>query len=145
MDDHGFCIASANVHHSEFDDEIVVINTLAGCYYSLRGSAVDIWTLVEANASRAMMVESLAARYEGDLEAIIAAVDHCLAQLLEHELIRETAANSITLESIQIRPKQALPEPLVECFDDLRDLLLLDPVHEVSEAGWPRLSPDPAE
>jgi hypothetical protein len=145
MDDHGFCIASENVHYSEFDDEIVVINLLAGCYYSLRGSAVDIRMLVEANASRAMMTESLAARYEGDREAIIAAVDHCLAQLFEHGLIHETAGSSVTLESIPIRPKQALPEPLVECFDDLRDLLLLDPVHEVSEAGWPHLSPDPAE
>jgi hypothetical protein len=145
MEDRGFCIASENVHHSEFGDEIVVINTLAGCYYSLRGSAVDLWTLVEANASRAMMAESLAARYEADREAIIAAVDHCLTQLFGHALIHETAGANGPLESIPVRPKQALPEPLVECFDDLRDLLLLDPVHEVSEAGWPHVSPDPAD
>ena len=137
VNDHGFCIASANIHHDKFDDEIVVLDTLAGYYFSLRGSAIDIWLLVEANASRARMVESLAARFEGDREAIAAAVDHCLAQFFEHGLIRETEANSVTLESIRPGPKQAFPKPLVECFDDMRDLMLLDPVHEVSEAGWP--------
>ena len=144
VNDDGFCIASANIHHDKFDDEIVILDTLAGYYFSLRGSAIDIWLLVEANASRAMMVELLAARYEGDREVIIPAVDNCLTQLLEYGLIRKTEANSVTLESIPPGPKQALSKPLVECFDDMRDLMLLDPVHEVSEAGWPH-RPDPAE
>ena len=91
-----------------------------------------------------MMVESLAARYEGDREAIVAAVDYCLPQLLEHGIIRETEAKSVTLESIRPGPKPALPKPVVNCFEDMRDLIQLDPVHEVSEAGWPHIRPDPA-
>ena len=144
--DRGFRIASANVHYAEFDGEVVVINTLIGSYYSLRGSAIDIWSLIEANASRQMIVESLAARYDGDREAIAAAVDRCLAQLVEHALIGEAPANNGSLTSVQRNgPKQALPEPLIESVDDLRDLLVLDPVHDVSEAGWPQRGPDPAE
>ena len=27
--------------------------------------------------------------------------------------------------------------PVLDRFDDLRELLFLDPVHDVSEAGWP--------
>ena len=27
--------------------------------------------------------------------------------------------------------------PAVQKYDDLEDLLLLDPIHEVDEAGWP--------
>jgi hypothetical protein len=27
--------------------------------------------------------------------------------------------------------------PAIERFDDLADLLLLDPIHEVTEPGWP--------
>jgi hypothetical protein len=27
--------------------------------------------------------------------------------------------------------------PVLDRFDDLRDLLFLDPVHDVSDAGWP--------
>src|SRR6187200_2005903 len=101
VNDHGFGIASANIHHNKFHDEIIVLDTLGGCYFSLRGSAIDIWLLVEAGASRSMMVESLAARYEGDREAFVAAVDYCLPQLLEHGIIRETEAKSVTLESIR--------------------------------------------
>jgi hypothetical protein len=27
--------------------------------------------------------------------------------------------------------------PAIERFDDLEELLVLDPIHEVDEAGWP--------
>ena len=33
-----------------------------------------------------------------------------------------------------------LPEPRLEKFDDMQQLILLDPVHEIDEtAGWPRM------
>ena len=34
--------------------------------------------------------------------------------------------------------------PVLESHDDLQDLLLLDPVHEVTEAGWPHAAPSGA-
>ena len=136
--DHGYCIASANIHYAEFDNEVVVINTLAGCYYSLRGPAVDVWSLIVANASRPIIVDSLAARYDGSRETIIAAVDRCLAQLAEHGLIDEApAASSASGAAQSSGAKGAWSEPLIESFDDLHDLLMLDPVHDVSEVGWP--------
>ena len=32
--------------------------------------------------------------------------------------------------------------PIVESFDDLETLLLIDPIHEVDDAGWPLPAPD---
>lgn len=144
--DHRFGIVSANVHHAEFDDEIVVINTLVGCYYSLRGAAVDVWLLAEGSASRNMMVDALAARYDGAREEIAAAIDRCLAELTRHGLICVASAADGSVSPVTRNgPRRALPEPLIECFDDLRDLLVLDPIHEVSEAGWPQPLADRAE
>ena len=37
----------------------------------------------------------------------------------------------------------AYTEPSLSVFSDMQDLLLLDPIHDVSEAGWPM--PKPAE
>ena len=39
----------------------------------------------------------------------------------------------------------AFTEPVLEEFDDLKDLLLLDPVHDVAEAGWPVRMDDQSE
>jgi hypothetical protein len=32
-------------------------------------------------------------------------------------------------------------QPVLEKFTDMADLLLLDPIHEVGEAGWPQRAP----
>jgi hypothetical protein len=31
--------------------------------------------------------------------------------------------------------------PVLEVFADMRDLLLLDPIHDVAEVGWPTAKP----
>ena len=38
----------------------------------------------------------------------------------------------------------AWQEPTLDSFDDLQELLLLDPVHDVTEAGWPHRPDDQA-
>jgi hypothetical protein len=102
--------------------------------------------MAEGNASRRMMVDALTARYDGTRDEIAAAVDRCLAELARHGLVFETPAPKETPRPLpRNRPKQALPEPMIECFDDLKDLLVLDPIHEVSEAGWPQPLTDRAE
>ena len=40
-------------------------------------------------------------------------------------------------------PPRAPGDPMIESYDDMADLLLLDPVHEVGEQGWP-VKPDQA-
>jgi hypothetical protein len=45
--------------------------------------------------------------------------------------------------------RQPLPEPsgfeppVLEKFTDMQDLILLDPVHEVDERGWPHVPRNP--
>jgi hypothetical protein len=31
-------------------------------------------------------------------------------------------------------------EPTLEVFTDLQDLILVDPIHDASDLGWPRVS-----
>lgn len=134
-----FCVASKNVHSQKFDDEILIIETKSGLYFSLRGAAVDIWLHIEACATRSAIEVALLARYDGDTNAISAAVDRCLATLLEDGLIRPVSSSGANDMEID-RPidKQPFVEPLIERFTDMQNLLLLDPIHEVSEEGWPQ-------
>lgn len=32
--------------------------------------------------------------------------------------------------------------PVLEVFADMQDLLLLDPIHDIDEVGWPVARPD---
>ena len=56
--------ASANVHSKVFDDEVVVLDMKSGTYFSLRGAGVDIWRLIEENASCTGIVEALEGRFD---------------------------------------------------------------------------------
>jgi hypothetical protein len=137
--DQSLCVASKNVHSQKFDDEVIIIDTKSGLYFSLRGSAVDIWSQIETCATREAIAAALIARYDGDPDVIGAAVENCLADLMQGGLIREAPApgrNRADLASPTSR--RPFDEPLVERFTDMQNLLLLDPIHEVTEEGWPQ-------
>jgi hypothetical protein len=62
-------------------------------------------------------------------------------------LVRSDTPGSATLDpaTIEILRASANP-PTVEIFDDLADLILADPIHDVEEtAGWPVRKPIAAE
>ena len=67
--------ASANVHSKVFDDEVVVLDMKSGTYFSLRGAGVDIWRLIEENASCTGIVEALEGRFDASGSEIATAVD----------------------------------------------------------------------
>jgi hypothetical protein len=134
-----FGVASKNLHSQKFDDEILIIDTKSGLYFSLRGAAVDIWSQIEACATRSTIEAALRGRYNGDANSISVAVDRCLAELLRDGLIRAvTHSSENDLDIVSPTAKQPFSEPLIERFTDMQNLLLLDPIHEVSEEGWPR-------
>jgi hypothetical protein len=57
-------------------------------------------------------------------------------------LIREApAAGRNGAEVPSPASRRPFDEPLVERFTDMQNLLLLDPIHEVTEEGWPQQAP----
>jgi hypothetical protein len=131
-------IASANIHSKVFDDEVVVLEMSSGTYFSLRGSGVQVWLLVEKNASAAGIAEALAASHDAPKSEIATAVDALLEELIGAGLI--VADPSMERGGDGAQPSERTPfrPPEVERFTDMQDLLLLDPIHEVDDiSGWP--------
>jgi Coenzyme PQQ synthesis protein D (PqqD) len=133
-------VASANVHSKIFDDEVVVLDMRAGTYFSLRGSGVDVWELIEANATGARISETLAARYDAPPAEITRAAEVVLDELAEAGLIVSDASVEAAGASSQAGVKSPFPAPEIERFTDMQEMLQLDPIHEVDEAGWPHTS-----
>lgn len=129
--------ASANVHSKVFDDEVVILDMKSGTYFSLRGSGVDVWKLIEANASVAMISEALGERYEAPSSEIATALDSLLGELAESGLVVADTSLDPSRPAAQAVEKVPFAAPQIERFTDMQELLLLDPIHEVDDSGWP--------
>lgn len=129
---------SATIIIEHFDDEIVVANLKAGMYYSLRFTAVDLWNLLETGATLSLLESALHQNYQTigiDIQEDIAEfVSQLVAQELIVESIRESSEPVLPLSNT----KSAYVKPELVVFDDMQDLLALDPIHDVDvHEGWP--------
>jgi hypothetical protein len=124
------------------DGEAVVVNLRDGVYYSMNGVAATIWGLIERGATAEQIVEVLSAQYAGGDGAIHRAVDSFLAQLASEDLVRQEPGTPPELGEASVNG-EPFADPVFEKFEDFKDLLLIDPIHEVDETGWPVRVGDP--
>jgi hypothetical protein len=135
----GFGVNAPRVVFEVFDEEVVVVNLESGHYFSLRETAADIFRLAVTGATPEVISEALATRFREEREAVRNSVRTFLDALVAEGLLvpqPETVAAPARLEL----PGNAGPftPPRFEKFTDMQDLLLLDPIHDVDESGWPR-------
>ena len=124
-------INSPAVNHQSIDGEVVAINLATGAYYSLRNLAAAIWERIDAGRLPDAILAEVATLYGEDARP---AVEKFLDQLADEGLlVHGRHAASITPAPL---PATFGP-PVFEKFTDMQDLLLLDPIHEVDEIGWP--------
>ena len=132
-----------NAMHETIDGETIVIHLATGTYYSLRGSGPAIWNAIASGTTRDLIVAELESAYEAPPGEIATATDAFLAELETEQLIARGngagPAGEPVLVSAQTR--SAFEEPQLAKYDDLQDIILLDPVHMVDEQGWPNVAP----
>ncbi len=147
-----FRINSPAVAHETFEDEVIMINLVSGTYYNLNKTGVVIWDLLEAEATVEEIVAGIAARYETDGTDIEAAVKEFLEELRKEDLI-VPGDEEPTRPPNDVRSKRNIggrersapfEPPILTKYTDMQELLLLDPIHDVDDAGWPRSKPGAA-
>jgi Coenzyme PQQ synthesis protein D (PqqD) len=127
------------------DGEVVAINLDTGSYYNIAGAGTDVWAAVEQPASAEEVVARLARRYKVPVDGITPAVTRFMDELLAEGLIRSTTSDGNAEPATDALPTEgeaAFSQPVLEKFTDMEDLLLVDPVHDVSERGWPHVEAD---
>ncbi len=81
----------------------------------------------------------LSAAYAHDAEMVRKDVEQCVATMIEREIIRGDETPSRPTADLAL-PKGARSAWTMPNFDecmDMWDLIQLDPIHDVGEAGWP--------
>jgi len=69
------------------------------------------------------------------------AIEEFISRLLLEELISEKIAESLTEETLDFDTIATYLPPIVEKYTDMQDLLMLDPIHDIDETGWPNKAP----
>jgi hypothetical protein len=134
-----FRINAPAVIFERFDEELVTINMDKGSYHSMAGSAADAFVLLSEEATAGELADALSNKYAATAEEIATALAPFLEQLRDEQLI-------VSVETRKLRDPLRIPgeesgvpfaAPGLQAFRDLEGLLLLDPVHEVGDEGWP--------
>lgn len=130
-------VNSPNVVFEDIEGEIVVVHLVHGLYFSLRDSGAEIWREIVSGTPQESLGQQLQFHLSASSEQIQQAAERLLAQLLAEELL---VATSQVATVPRPRPAQpaAYQEPVLERFQDMQELLVLDPIHEVDpQSGWP--------
>lgn len=151
MSNQRFRVNTPTVTHETIDGEAVIINLDSGNYYSLVDTGTFIWGLVDRGASASEVQQLVLQTYEGSASDIDAGVQELLAQLqLENLIVQVDGAGTLDLTQLEqgatsnnSQEKPAFNPPRLHKYSDMQELLLLDPIHDVDDAGWPRPNPDP--
>ncbi len=128
-----FGLAGPHVASEAFDGEYVVLNLNTGKYFSLAGGAAAVWGGLAAG----MSVDTITSALPAD-DARRAQVAACVGQFIEHGLIVQQGKAGVADERLAAGVVAAGGDFSVDVFDDMADLFVADPIHDVSpEAGWP--------
>jgi hypothetical protein len=150
MDRKYYQISSPNIIYETIEGEVVIVDLDKGFYFSLRGTAAEIWAKIVVGTSVEQITQQLTMKYSGEDQEIERGVANLIAELMKENII--VAANSRrtdeeTIADPQVGSHNATTEkfsvPVLEKYSDMADLLLLDPIHEVDETGWPNIPPNP--
>jgi hypothetical protein len=126
------------------DGETVIINLRTGSYYSLKYSGATVWSALQQGGSVAEIAHVVRAKFDTDGQDIDGEIGELVEKLLKEDLIR----SSLDASSLQADTGSSsgsppyYQKPVLEKFTDMEAMLLLDPVHDVSEQGWPYLPPN---
>ncbi len=129
--------------------EAILIHFDSGRYYTVEGSGADVLLWLEEGRSVFEIVSAWAPFSGAERGAIENAVDGFVRTLLDEGLVvaveeaKEPSVPTAGRVSTQSAPpttiaaRAAFVAPALVTYTDLEELLRLDPIHDVDDAGWP--------
>lgn len=126
-----YAVASKDIVFESFDGEAVVLDLSTGKYFGFSDSGSGLWQALSSGVSADALAKS------GSIAP--AELENFISRLLEFGLLAPANTAPQPLPSDLLSQLAAACEPpSVDVHDDLADLIVVDPIHEVEEPlGWP--------
>ena len=142
-----FRVSGPRVIFECIDGELILVHMERGTYFSTDEVGAFIWSLIEGRASRTEILRAVEERYEDTGEGIVGAVARFLGRLLDEDLVAVEMESDESRLPMPPASGRKLPfvVPSLQAYQDMQDMLSLDPIHDVEAAGWPipKMDDDP--
>lgn len=127
------------VIHEAFDDEVVIVNFEDGSYFSLNPPGMLVWAALDEGRSVEEVADALAAHYQAERTQIEPALAALIQDMSAARLILPAEGERPAPPPLPPpqAPRKPFDPPRLSRYTDMQELLLLDPVHEVDDTGWP--------
>lgn len=123
------------IAHDTIDGEVIIVNFENGQYFSLQHSAAMVWHWLVDGHSVPDILDYVRANC-GDANS--AEVESFVRQLVAEGLLEAGESESRERGKLGgINPQTRFAPPELTKYDDMQELILLDPIHEVDATGWP--------
>ena len=136
-----FCLNEPTVIQEIIDGEAIIADLGQGFYYSLDSTGSQVWNAVVSSCTIDSIIDACVANYAGDREEISSGIYRLLDRLQEEQLIvpldGEGNGGNTELTEGFAASGEAFTAPVLSKYTDMEQLLLLDPIHDVDETGWP--------
>lgn len=138
-----FRLNQPSVVAETIDGEVMAIDLESGTYYSVAGAGAAIFDALVAGRSIGALRGDLAATFDADNATLEADLDRFAQQLLAEGVLVPDADAADAGPELPTPTRDAMPRAVYtglrfERYDDMRALLVVDPVHEVGDFGWPQ-------
>ncbi|WP_157219962.1 PqqD family protein [Flavisphingomonas formosensis] len=133
-------LSSEAVVSEVIDGEAIIMDMAAGIYHSADGVAAQIWEATQSGTDRDTIVHGINLAYPGSDHA--SEVGAFLDMAVAAGLLVETET-ALANGTAYVFGGGVYSPPLLHSHGDMQDLIMLDPIHDVSEKhGWPvRMEP----
>ena len=130
-------VNTPSVMYEIIDDGAIVIDGVQGLYYAINGLGAQIFSALDAGMSTQAIYEAVSQADAPD-SFDISSVENFINTLVDYQIVLRTASEEKSGSSIDFKINKDMELPQVTKFDDLQELLLIDPIHQVDvEEGWP--------
>ncbi len=133
-----------NVVHETIDGEAILLDLKTGNYFSLDGAGAIIWDYISLTGRWRNAIDLMVQKTAKQKDLISSSIETFVEELIEENLLVPvdngsgfTSEVSSDIEKGLVEAAIAFKAPVVNKYSDMQDLLLLDPIHDVDEKGWP--------
>jgi hypothetical protein len=141
-------IDEPNVTSEAIDGEVIIVNLVNGYYYSAVELGAYVWGRISAGVPIPSMVGEISGLFDVDADVVERDLASFITKLREESLVvpagqdATTAADERQNTLIEVAKPSAYAPPDLTSYSDMQDLLLLDPIHDVADVGWPTAKPE---
>lgn len=135
-----------NSPHIVFDvieGEVILINLKNGNYYNIEKNGAVVWEIIHKGCDVEDFVRIVSDKFSLNYPQVQKDMEVFISSLAMETLIvpfedaeNDSLHDAEILRLVEERLEEYSP-PVLNKYSDMRDALMLDPIHEVDERGWP--------